>query len=578
MNRLITDLPSKALFRDLAHVAQNIMQTRDQTDKIDLCATYFKQMELEADLHRAAQFLGEGAFPAILRKRASLGSRTISTAAADFCEIDYELVFKPSKKVIGNASETIEKLMRNIEAARTKRSETRVTLGEVENIFERLCLVSSRVDKREILWEAFTKLSPVEIKYFLRILRQGSLRIGFEAKSVMSSLAHAFNHKIEDVSYVHMITGSIGKTATLCRSGELEYAQFKLFNPISYMLASPVEARSVEDISNYLIEEMFDGMRCQLHVSTDKVKLFSRDQNNVTVSFPEIPTQFINKDIKCAVLDGQLCVYKNETIQPIQQLEKRMGVKKPTQKLLSEYPVIFIAFDILYNDGEALFNLPLDHRRKYLQMYAKNHGIAVSRQFEADSLEQLDELFDRSVQHGNEGLILKKRGSVYEYGQRRENWLKIKKQGGLITTVMMYAHTGSGKRGDIYSDFTLGVRVKEDDRYEEDFIPIGKVHGGYTDNELEKLYDKIKELTVEKYGPTLGLLPELVIELEFDSIQLNKRTKANYKLRSPFIRDIKWNLGPEDVDTLKDVERIYQETIDQKRKSQHEYPSLYHPK
>jgi DNA ligase-1 len=173
--------------------------------------------------------------------------------------------------------------------------------------------------------------------------------------------------------------------------------------------------------------------------------------------------------------------------------------------------------------------------------------------------------------------MLKKWGSAYEYGQRRKSWLKVKKPGGSIDTVMMYAHAGSGKRGGTYSDFTLGVRVKEDERYEEEFIPIGKAYGGYTDEELNKLNAKIKELTVGKYGPTLGLLPELVIELEFDDIQVNKRTKANYTLRFPRFRAIRWDLGPNDVDTLKDVERMYQEKIDQHRESQRKEPSFIKP-
>jgi DNA ligase-1 len=246
----------------------------------------------------------------------------------------------------------------------------------------------------------------------------------------------------------------------------------------------------------------------------------------------------------------------------------------PSKDLLAEYPVLFIAFDMLYVDGKPFFDQPLEIRRKYLLQYAQTHQIAISRQFDVKDDLHLTDLFNRAVDHGNKGMMLKKRGSRYEYGQRRKSWLKVKKPGGSIDTILMYAHAGSGKRGGTYSDFTLGVRVKEDERYEEEFIPIGKSHGGYTDEQLKKLNAKIKELTVEKYGPTLGLLPELVIELEFDEIQVNKRTKANYTLRSPRFRNIRWDLGPKDVDTLKDVERMYQQKMQQKRVSQREEPSF----
>jgi DNA ligase-1 len=194
-----------------------------------------------------------------------------------------------------------------------------------------------------------------------------------------------------------------------------------------------------------------------------------------------------------------------------------------------------------------------------------------------DDREHLQTLFDKALSHGNEGLMLKKVDSTYEYGQRRKSWLKVKKPGGTFDTVMMYAHAGSGKRGGTYSDFTLGISVKEDERYEEEFIPIGKAYGGYTDDELKRMNKKIKELTVEKYGPTLGLLPQLVIEIEFDDVQVNKRTKAGYTLRLPRFKAIRWDLGPGDVDTLKDVERYYQHKIDAKRTDQSENPSFIRP-
>jgi DNA ligase-1 len=200
--------------------------------------------------------------------------------------------------------------------------------------------------------------------------------------------------------------------------------------------------------------------------------------------------------------------------------------------------------------------------------------LPVSNQFEISDNDDVEELFQRALNHGNEGLMLKKKKSTYEYGQRRKSWLKVKKPGGSFDTVIMYAHAGSGKRGGTYSDFTLGISVKEDERYEEEFIPIGKAYGGYTDEELKKMNRKVKELTVERYGPTLGLLPELVVEIEFDDIQVNKRTKAGYTLRLPRFKSIRWDLGPSDVNTLQDVERLYRKKLENEPLSQNENPSF----
>ncbi len=562
-------------FQQLAQTAQEIAETRGTNAKIRRCAKYLKTIDTDENLALSAQFLGEGAFSSLSGKRASVGSRTYSMAAADFCEIDYDMVFKPCRTALGSSSEAIEKLMQNMEAARNKRTPARLSLDDVKKIYEQLYSVSSRADKQEILHQAYARMTPVEIKYFIRIMSQGSLRIGFETKSLVSALAKAFRKEVENVRYAHMITGSIGRTAVLCKNENLDEAAFKLFHPLSFMLASPIESRAVENLEQYLAEEKFDGMRCQAHISNQKVELYSRDLNDITHSFPEIVQFFLSRDLPDLVLDGEVCVFKNEEILPFQLLQKRMGRKKPSKKVMEEYPVLFIAYDLLYHRDRPIFEETLTQRRSLLTNLAKNFSVPISNQFEITDRNHVEALFERALAHGNEGLMLKKKDSTYEYGQRRKSWLKVKKPGGTLDTVMMYAHAGSGKRGGYYSDFTLGIRVAEDERYEEEFIPIGKAYGGYTDEEMKELNKRIKDLTVERYGPTLGLIPEIVIELEFDDIQVNKRTKANYTLRLPRFKAIRWDLNPKDADTLKDVERMYEEKINRERLKQDQNPSFY---
>lgn len=569
---------SQSTFRHLSETAQQINETRSTNAKISLCAKYFKGLNSDKELQLAARFLGEGAFSSISGKRATIGSRTYSTCAAEFCEIDYEKVFKPCKTALGSASEAIEKLMHNIEAAREKRDPGKLMLQEIESIYQEIYQVSSRADKQRILRRAWKQMTPLEIKFFIRIMTRGSLRIGFETKSVVSALAKAFGKNMDDVRYVHMITGSIGKTALLCKNNNLDEANFKLFHPLSFMLASPIESRTVENVDQYIAEEKFDGMRAQAHVSKQQVRLYSRDLNDITHSFPEIVRFFLKKDLPDVVFDGEICVYKDDEILPFQLLQKRMGRKNPGKKILKKFPVLFISYDLLFHDTNPIFEHSLTQRRQLLEQLSNKHELPITNQFTVQDHDHVDELFKRALAHGNEGLMLKKADSTYEYGQRRKSWLKVKKPGGTLDTVMMYAHAGSGKRGGYYSDFTLGIRVAEDERYEEEFIPIGKAYGGYTDKEMKRLNERIKDLTVEKYGPTLGLIPEIVIELEFDDIQVNKRTKANYSLRLPRFKTIRWDLDPKDADTLKDVEQMYQQKIDRERLKQRENPSFHFPK
>lgn len=563
-------------FYELCSTIQTIRETRGSNAKISTCANYLMQLSND-DLKLACRFIGEGAFDNVSSKRASVGSRTSGLAAAEFCAIDYDLVFKPCRTATGSSSETIEKLMFATPDARRKREPRAWSLTEVEQVFEHLFDVSSRADKQDILLDTWQEMTPVEIKYFIRMLGQGSLRIGFETRSLVSAIAKAFDCDSETVRYAHMITGSTGKTAVLAKHNRLDDATFKLFHPLSFMLASPIESRALDSLDGYICEEKFDGMRCQLHAEGDQIKLFSRDLNDITATFPEILSRYQEKKMPPTVLDGEICVFKENTIQPFQLLQKRMGVKKPSKKILEKYPVIFIAYDLLYNGRQPIFDEILKERRAQLHQISETYNIPTTKQFPVSDREHLQELFDEALSHGNEGLMLKKEDSTYEYGQRRKSWLKVKKPGGTFDTVMMYAHAGSGKRGGTYSDFTLGISVKDDERYEEEFIPIGKAYGGYTDDELKRMNKKIKELTVEKYGPTLGLLPQLVIEIEFDDVQVNNRTKAGYTLRLPRFKAIRWDLGPDDVDTLKDVEQYYNQKIEAERADQSENPSFNRP-
>lgn len=563
-------------FYELCSTIQTIRETRGSNAKISTCANYLMQLSND-DLKLACRFIGEGAFDNVSSKRASVGSRTSGLAAAEFCAIDYDLVFKPCRTATGSSSETIEKLMFATPDARRKREPRAWSLTEVEQVFEHLFDVSSRADKQDILLDTWQEMTPVEIKYFIRMLGQGSLRIGFETRSLVSAIAKAFDCDSETVRYAHMITGSTGKTAVLAKHNRLDDATFKLFHPLSFMLASPIESRALDSLDGYICEEKFDGMRCQLHAEGDQIKLFSRDLNDITATFPEILSRYQEKKMPPTVLDGEICVFKENTIQPFQLLQKRMGVKKPSKKILEKYPVIFIAYDLLYNGRQPIFDEILKERRAQLHQISETYNIPTTKQFPVSDREHLQELFGEALSHGNEGLMLKKEDSTYEYGQRRKSWLKVKKPGGTFDTVMMYAHAGSGKRGGTYSDFTLGISVKDDERYEEEFIPIGKAYGGYTDDELKRMNKKIKELTVEKYGPTLGLLPQLVIEIEFDDVQVNNRTKAGYTLRLPRFKAIRWDLGPDDVDTLKDVEQYYNQKIEAERADQSENPSFNRP-
>ena len=564
-------------FERWAQLVQSIAETRGSNAKIKLCAEYLAQLS-PSQLALACQYMGEGAFSTISGKRASIGARTIGIAAANYCKIDYDIVFKACRTATGSSTETIQRLFENLPEARQKNSLQHWDLARISELAEELAQTRSRKDKQRILTRIWSGLSPLASKYFLRLLSQGSLRIGFENRSVLQALAKSCQVDYEQLRYVHMLTGSIAKTAELASTNRLDQAQFKLFNPIAFMLAAPMQSRSIKVWDDFIAEEKFDGMRCQLHAHGSKVELFSRDLNVISNQFPELVESFASKDLPPVVLDGEICVFRENTIQPFQELQKRMGVKKPTEALISTYPVIFIGYDVLFLEQESKVSQPLTQRRISIEKLAKTYEFSITNQHAVSSKEQVEHLFEQALAHGNEGLMLKQKNAPYSFGERKNHWLKVKQASGSIDTVILYAQAGSGKRGGSYSDFTLGVSVKEDARYEEEFIPIGKAYGGYTDQEWKQLNKSIKGCIINRFGPTAQLRPEIVVELEFEAIQPNPRTKAKYTLRFPRFKAIRWDLSPKDVDSLKHVEMLFMHHQSKERSPQKSSQSFLKPK
>lgn len=565
-------------FRRWAEAAQEIAEAPDAPARITRCAAYLRSLHTDKGLQLATRFLGGSIFSYRSGKRIAIGSRTYSTCAAEFCEIDYEQVFKPCKKALGDAPETIEKLMRNIEAARAKRSPAGLSLPDIRQCCDKLSRRSTGPEKKSILKSIWQKMTPVEIKYFIRLMG-GDLEISLTSQQLASALAEAFEKDPSRVRHSGIITGRMGRTALLCKHDKLDEARFSLFHPLPSMTASALERSEADDLDRYVAEEKFAGLRTQAHVGENKVLLYASDGTDITVSFPDVARLFLARNFPDVVLDGVTCLYREHEILPRQLLRKRIGKKLPGAGILEKYPALFIAFDILYHDGELISGKPLSRRRKTLEKLAGKHPFPMASQFEVRDRDNLKKLFDRSLHHGNEGLILKLRESAYKlYGQRSHAWLAIKKPAGSLKTAIMYAHTENGRRGRRCSDFTLGVRVAADQRYEEAFIPIGKAAGNdLGDEETKRLDKRIRKLTVEKYGPTLGLLPEIVVELEFDDIKQNKRTKANYVLHRPRIKMIRWDSGPHKTATLKEVERLYRKKISRNRLKQDENPSFLFP-
>lgn len=170
---------------------------------------------------------------------------------------------------------------------------------------------------------------------------------------------------------------------------------------------------------NFLYEIKFDGIRALIYVSKNSFKILSRNGTNLTNKYPElkkIQKLVGNHEI---IFDGEIIA--TEGAHPsFSLLQKRNKIKKITDKIIEEVPVTFIAFDILY-DNVDLTNLSLDKRKKILGQYPDNSVFIKSRIY-SDGLS----LFKMVKKIGLEGIVAKKRKSIYLFGKRTSDWVKVK--------------------------------------------------------------------------------------------------------------------------------------------------------
>ncbi|MGA1465678.1 MAG: hypothetical protein ACO363_08115, partial [Balneolaceae bacterium] len=228
-------------FFSLCTTLQQVRETRGTSAKISVCAAFLERLQNVDEIRLATEFIGEGAFPSKSGHRAAVGGRTIGLAASEFCGIDYDLVFKPSRTAVGSTSETVEKLMAATPEGQKRRSPRPIPLGQMRMHFHEIRTASTREEKMDVLQRVWRHMQPVESKYMIRMMGQGSLRIGFEGRSLIQAIAKAWNQDAEQVRYAHMVTGSMGETAVMAFEDRLDEAQFRLFHPLAFMLASPAD-------------------------------------------------------------------------------------------------------------------------------------------------------------------------------------------------------------------------------------------------------------------------------------------------------------------------------------------------
>ncbi|HEX8151645.1 MAG TPA: ATP-dependent DNA ligase [Thermoanaerobaculia bacterium] len=550
------------MLSDFTRAANAISATTKKSEKERILAEYLRTLD-DAALERAAVFFSGSPFPRRDERVAGVGGALIGDAVAEATGRSHDEVWAAWPQY-ADPGDTIAEVF----ADDPSRDLTLVELGEY---FDRLAATSGSIEKKNVLAGLLTKVDKQGARFIVKILTR-ELRIGLVEGLVESSIAKAFGRTTADVRRANMFTGDIGAAALLAKSDALASAQMALFAPFAFMLAQPEE--DPQEIVNALGEgafadDKYDGIRAQIHTDGSQVRIYSRTLDDVTHRFPEIESAARALGVT-AILDGEIVAF-SDRILPFAIIQKRLGRRKVTDKLLADAPVVFFAFDLLFHDGDVLFEVPLRERLERLGVILRRADAEGSRddgdaagasgsfaalrmtdQTAIRDAAHIDALFDAARVRANEGLVVKDPNSFYTPGRRGKSWLKYKKALATLDCVVTYAQWGNGKRRHVLSDLTFAVWR------DGELVNIGKAYSGLTDAEIANMTEHFRKTTIEVHGPVHRVEPTVVLEIAFDRIQESGRHKAGYALRFPRIARIRDDKSVDQISTIDEVRRIYE--------------------
>jgi len=538
------------MLSDFTVTANAIARTTRKSEKERILASYLVTLD-DASLERAVVFFSGSPFPRKEERVTGVGGATIGEAVAEATGRTAEEVWAPWPKY-ADAGDTIA------ESFTPDRSRD-ITLSELGETFDRLAATPGAGAKKAILAALFRKVDADGARYAVKILTR-DMRIGLVEGLVESSIAKAFGRPLDAVRQANMFSGDIGATALLAKSDTLTSAKMALFRPFAFMLAQPEEDPNdifAELGAGAFADDKYDGIRAQIHRDKNQVKIYSRTLDDITHRFPEVENaaRGLRHDL---ILDGEIVAF-SDRILPFAVIQTRLGRRKVGEQLMRDAPVVFFAFDLLYLDGEALFEVPLRARIAQLQDVVRGGTIRLGESTVITEASQIDPAFDAARGRANEGLVVKAPESIYTPGRRGKSWLKYKKALATLDCVVTYAQWGNGKRRHVLSDLTFAVRK------DAELVNIGKAYSGLTDEEIAKTTELFKRTARAEHGPVFELEPTLVLEIAFDRIQESKRHKSGYALRFPRIVRIRDDKSVDQISTIDEVRRIYEGQLKRER-------------
>jgi DNA ligase-1 len=534
--------------REFARLYADLDETTATNRKLEALQNYFAGAAPE-NAAWAVYFLAGG------KPRQAVPSKLLRQYAIEYAGLD-DWLFDESYAAVGDTAETIAHIL----PPPKRHSDVGLAVWMEERIGPLRGADPGTI--REALFSYWDELTWRERFLFVKLIG-GGFRVGVSKLLVTRALASiaAVDFKLIAQRLMGWTDGRVKPTAAgflqLIAAENHDEHKLRGGQPYPFFLAHQLQGdpAALGDMGDWQVEWKYDGIRAQLVRRGGQNYLWSRGEDLITERFPELASLSLPEG---TVVDGEVLIWTTgDAPAPFADLQKRIGRKTLSSKLLAELPAVLLAYDLLELDGVDTRALPQHERRALLETLvtgAAQPQLRISPLVTADSWDDLGKLRAESRARGVEGMMLKARNAQYGVGRTKDvgTWWKWKIDPYAVDAVLIYAQAGSGRRASLYTDYTFAVWDGEGDARK--LVPFAKAYSGLTDAEIAQVDNIIRKTTVEKFGPVRSVRPTLVFEIGFEGIALSTRHKAGIAVRFPRIlrrRDDKTVEEADTLDTLK---------------------------
>ena len=464
-------------------------------------------------------------------------------------------LFEESYHIVGDLAETIALIIPPTDEHSDK---------SLTEFLQEMIALKTKTDeeKRNYLHKNWLSLSYYERFVFTKLIT-GSFRIGVSQKLMTRALSKA-TQVDEDILAYKLMGNWDPNTVTFQELILDEKSSDYQSKPYPFYLAYPIEGEvsHLGNAQDWAIEHKWDGIRSQTIIRDGEMYVWSRGEELVTDKYPEFQ-KLLGFIPDGTVIDGEILPFPDGQIGTFNDLQTRIGRKTVSAALLEKTPVIIKAYDLLEWNGEDIRNKSYSERREllerlYEQLRGKNLPMMLSETITLDSWEAVTEERQRAREMRSEGLMLKNKNSTYGVGRKKGDWWKWKIEPLVIDAVLTYAMRGSGRRTNLFTDYTFAL-WQTNDNGQRELVTFAKAYSGLTDAEFRKVDDWIKKNTLERFGPVRSVTPQLVFEIGFEGIALSKRHKSGVATRFP--RILRWRLDKkiDEANSIEDLKNMISE-------------------